>query len=123
MGMDLTVAPIRHYENNNWWLAHTRIDFERNYEIFAQISGEHGRDKSAQVLQPIPLPPTVKFDWYEDSGLLTRIEDSYGGKLTYVVANDFHTVYIPANTGIWNRRLIEFLRGLPAQMPVVLWWH
>jgi hypothetical protein len=122
MGLDLTVAPIRH-TSSNWWLGHTRIDFDRNYDLFGQIA-DCGRGGGPPVIPPpMPIPPGVRFDWYSDEGIKTETCDPYGEPLTYVIAGWFSKVNAPEQTGKWNRAVLQMLQALPPETPVVLWWH
>ena len=122
MGLDLTVAPIKYGDSDKWWLSYTRISLDRNYELFGMIA-DKGRDTAKPILQPRLLPDGVKFDWYEGDGIKTRVDDPYGGKLTYVLAGEFLKIQVPSNSGTWNRSVIAFLCSIDPKIPVVLWWH
>jgi hypothetical protein len=123
MGLDLSVAPIKYASDDfKWWLSYTRLAFDRNYDLFGQIT-DCGRDTLPPILTPQPLPDNIKFDWYDDSGLKTITEDAYGSPLTFVRAGEFTKLQLPKQSGEWNRAMIMFLCQIPPKTPVVLWWH
>ena len=125
MGMDLTLCPFQFRpENWDWHLATTRLDLQRNYELFEQISEEvMGKNKKNKaVCKPRVLPPGVRFSWYEDGGLKDRVEDNYGGKLTYLEAHELAKVKTE-NSSPWNQAVFAMIRALDPRTPIVLWWH
>jgi len=120
MGLDLTVAPIQ-FHTMDWWLANNRLSFDRNYALFSQIA-PIGRGDGKLVCKPKPLPEGKRLDWYADEGCKQVTEDPYGTPLTYVPAAEFRKVK-PKGTNDWNKAILAFLKTLPPDTPVVLWWH
>jgi len=48
--------------------------------------------------------------------------DPYGDNLTWLTANDFKDFIPPEDTSAWNRRVLTFIKSLPADFIIVLWW-
>lgn len=119
MGLDLTFCIIP--ENRDWWLGYDRLGTERDYALYSQIS-EIGRGGSRPVMRPRPVPPEADFMWYGDEGLQEKLEDPYGEPLTYVLALDFHKINLE-RVNDRNRPVIEFIKMLPPQTRIVLYWH
>ncbi len=122
MGVDLTVVPIR-YPNLDWWLAYNRIGLDRSYALFRQFKPFDNAPEAE--IAPLPLPPNVKFQWYGDDGLKEQATDSYDTPLTFVYAADFARLKIDEIYPLspLNRAVIAMMAQLPADTPVVLWWH
>ena len=93
MGLDLTLTPDSYGcgFSTKWFLAHTRIDLQRNYSLFAAIGGRRGEE--TQVCYPRKLPESVKYQWYGDEGIETRTTDPYGDPLTYVTAGELRKAF------------------------------
>jgi hypothetical protein len=118
MGRDLTVCPLRSPGHATPpVLLYDRLRLIRNYSLFDVIltfpsqplpEGEGGR-REAMI--------------YEDDGILTVATDKYGEALRWVRAAEFHDDRLDGvETGEWNRALIGFLRALPPETMVVLYW-
>jgi hypothetical protein len=126
MGLDLTLVPKQWGKFNpharDWFLAHTRIDLDRDYYIFDQI--ENHRDTGVrQVCDPKSMPGNVDFDWYYDDGHRKTLEDPYGSPLKFVLARELTKVNLSAGASAWNKAVFAMIRALPPETPVVLWWH
>lgn len=126
MGMDLTLCPFKHGPRQ-WTgshLSYTRLDFERDYDLFAQVSNEvmGKQSKAKQVCKPFPIPPNVEFMWYGDEGLKARRDDPYGEQLTYVEAGQLAKINVE-NSCQWNKGIIAMMKELNPATPVILWWH
>jgi hypothetical protein len=119
MGLDLTLAPVRF--GDPWWLLHTRIDLDRNYELFDQIVNH--RDTAKQLCIPYAVPSDIKLQWYGDDGIATTATDPYGKPLHYVFAGDLARVKLPASTGAWNKAVFAMICAMPRDTKVVLYWH
>ena len=148
MGLDLTLAPIRwvgldgnmpHVEwlveikegkfgSGSWWLAYTRLDLNRNYELFARF-GSGREEYQCKEIKTFPIPDKVKFQWYEDEGIKTRTKDHYGTPLTYTLASEIKRVlpkrgkFYQKKLYAWNKAVIAYIHELPDNAPIVLWWH
>lgn len=124
MGMDLTLCPYSHDPSTwGWHLAVDRLNLDRNSALFEQI-GEYvtGNGKKKPVCIPKPLPPNVRFTWYEDDGMKDRQDDQYGSPLTYVLAHELSKVNTE-KTSSWNKAVFAMIRALEPQTPIILWWH
>lgn len=121
MGLDLAVCPIRHYELD-WWLTTERLSFDRDYDLFSYIAN-CGRGSNQCICNPFPLPERKRFEYYTDEGIKGMTKDDYGAPLTYVLAGEFRDIPLSFYFSIWNKAVLIFLKALPIEIPVVLWWH
>jgi len=116
------VCPVSYFKQDSW-LCYDRLGLNRNYELFAQIDEEKSRMPAIEaVCDPKDIPQGKRVHWYGDDGLKTITEDPYGCGLTYVDAREFANVE-PGETGDWNKAVLAFLKALPPETPIVLWWH
>jgi hypothetical protein len=119
MGLDLTLCPIQ-YDDEGIWRAYNRLSLCRDYYLFSRFSNI-GRTEVKPVTKPSPLRDNITLLWYNDDGLEKRRDDPYGTPLTYVEACEFNKIDTVC-LNPWNRAVIEFIRSLPEDTPVVLWW-
>lgn len=127
MGLDLTIAPIRHHQGMGWWLATERLSIDRD-GLGHMIAGQD--DDGGIISTGVPthrLPKLVKFDWYGDEGVKTIEVDSYGSPLEYALAGDLGEAMVgyakKHEFSTWNEAVIAFVCALPVDTPVVLYWH
>jgi hypothetical protein len=121
MGLDLTLAPENY--PSSWWLTFDRIRVDRDYRLYSQIAGLRGTAGYTQVCNPRPIPSNVKVQWYEDEGIKERKTDPYGSPLTYLTAGELLAVALPTNASPWNKGVWAFLKELPPDTRILLWWH
>lgn len=110
MGIDLTVLPNRFYDQPGFGDGYNRLEFWREAKLFDRI----------RELKSFPLESDRRFAYYSDDGIEHTLTDAYGSPLQYVEAWEFINVH---SDNKWNNAVIQFLRSLPLQMPVVLYWH
>jgi hypothetical protein len=115
MGVDLTLLPIR-YDHQTWWLAYDRIRFTGNYELHRRI-----RDVESCAMSS-PVAPKV-LQWYGDNGIEDATTDRYGDPLRVVFAADLSKIELPDDITGWTRATFEFVKSLPGDTKLVLWWH
>lgn len=114
MGIDLRLIIVRD-RHREWWLERNTLDLDRDYAL-------HHRIKEAET--PKQLPQNVTLSVYdEERGLCTTKDDSYGEPLTWIESKAFGSVPIVTEYSNWNRAVITFLKMLPRDIAVVLWWH
>ena len=113
MGVDLRLI-IVHDKNRRWWLANNTLGLDRDYTLQAYI-------KNAE--RPKPLPDSVTLTVYGDDGVYDAKEDPYGDSLTWIESKSFGAVPIVTEFSSWNSAVITFLKMLPRDTAVVLWWH
>lgn len=119
MGVDLTLAPIRH-KDMGWWLATERLSLDRDGtgHVIGGMEGMIGPVKT------FPLPESVRFDWYGDNGVHETRNDSYGSGLEYAKAGDLARVMSKIKEMTpWNEAVMAFVKALPKDTPIVLYWH
>ena len=94
-------GPIFCYERH-------RLDWY-DYKVFDQISDE-----------ATPLAEGVM--WYEDEGVELRKEDPYGDPLKFMSAHSLIRYLNKAPLSGWDLATLAFLKALPPEARVVLWW-
>lgn len=102
------------------------LNLDQDYSLFAQIDNEVMDEKGAkQVCKPKPVPPGFKIKRLEEEGdgWTNQTEDPYGKELTYVLAKELRKVKEEADWTDWNKAIFAMIKALPADFPVVLWWH
>lgn len=69
-----------------------------------------------------PLPPERKIGTCEDAGLTWTETDRYGQPLTYTTPADLRRLKVPADLTPWNAAILAFIRALPEDTRVILFW-
>lgn len=111
----LAVTPI---------MADNKLNFERDYALFAKIDNAWMSERGVkQLCSPKPLPPGLEFMVLdEEKGWARETQTLYGEPLTYVTASEL--AKLPdKNISRWNKAVLAMMKALPAETPVVLWWH
>lgn len=115
MGLDLTLVPNRYPQIGGWFLAYDRISLDRQYALFDAI-----RDQ----VDTFPLEDDTRFQWYGDEGLEDVREDPYGSPLRWCFAKDLSKIRLSVeDLSAWNRGVVAFVRSLPPDTKIVLWWN
>lgn len=123
MGIDLTIAPMRH-SRMDWWLASSVIDIDRDYDLFALLGYVARRPSIQSLCHPKPLPVGKRLDWYMDEGIKRVTEDPYGTPLTYILADETRAIDVPKLVlSDWNRAVLGMLQAIDPETPVVLYWR
>jgi hypothetical protein len=125
LGVDLTLIPVMHVTSASWH-PFTKLWLTRNYELFGRIEPNFGIDMLPEDYQPPrlqDLPPGVTVSHNTDTKWEERTDDQYGKPLKWCWAGELAAVPLPENTSPWNRAAWAYLAELPAETPVVLWWH
>lgn len=64
------------------------------------------------------------FEGDEDDEVVTILKDELGNRLHYFLAGDFHQIIeLPDPISPNNMAVISFLKSLPGDLPVVLYWY
>jgi hypothetical protein len=126
VGLDLTLLPKRHPSINDWILCHDRLSLDSDYDLFARLGHPRFEGEGRRVT-PHPTPPEwTKIQVYGDDGIEVMTTDAYGNPLTFLYAREFFdTGAWPwmTESSDWNVAVREFVRALPRETPVILWWH
>jgi len=111
MDLDLTLLPHKHHHLSGVPLLCESLRLDRDYDLF-------GRLRACPSREAIPV------DVHTDDGWRRTTTDPYGDPVRYALAGDLAAV-LPADvsTSPWNDAVIAFVRALPADVPVYLWWH
>jgi hypothetical protein len=133
MGLDLTLVPIRNHKQMTWWLAYDRFALDRD-GLGHMIGGMGEEEHESLSVKTKRVPKKIKFDWYGDDGCDQTKTDSYGDDLEYALAGDLAEAMKSCISAAqedgdgrkfspWNLAVCAFIRALPKETPVVLYWH
>ena len=114
MGLDLTLVPERWAPRGRPILGYCRVDLQgRDHHIYAEIAK-----------RAVPLLPEVLL-WYGDDGIEERTDDPHGKPLTFVNATDLGSILYRHRLKFnqWDKAVMYFVRQLPADNRIILWWH
>ena len=109
MGLDLTLLPAR-FRMLDGFHGYDRLGMHRDPELFDQILAL----PSLELHRPL--------DWYGDEGIESLAADPYGNVLRFCQAGDLGRT-APAFRSTWNEAVLAFIRALPPETEIVLWWH
>ena len=119
MGIDLkliiTTSPeyLKEYKPE-YWLAQAVIDCNRNYDFFDKINELEHEFKPLSVT--IHASIGIKYKAYKN--------DRYGKPLMYITAGKLAEHFKDVTLDDWpNDAALAYIRALPADLPVVLYWH
>ena len=123
MGRDLTLLPMRDPREVGEVsvLAYNRLSFDRDYELFGQIT-EIKIGGSEPTIKPLAIPPQMWVTIYGDEGLDRTRTDKYGTELTFVYAKELKKLKLPEDVSARNRAIKAFIDALPDDTPIILWW-
>ena len=111
MGLSLTLLPERH-SNAHWFLAYSRLPL-------MDMSWDFGR-----VISNASSPLRQKIDIYGDDGIESVMDDCYGDPLTYIHADTMAKLLEEMPSEIpWDIAVLAFVKALPKDTRIVLWWH
>lgn len=117
MGVDLRLLPLL---NKNCWVSHEILSVERRRDLWDEVL------KLPQ--QPIPqrLSCFLARNPVDGETCYGDIEsDPYGGRPHYTTAGDLATLKDnpEASDCAKNRAIWAYLSEMPADWPIVLYWH
>jgi hypothetical protein len=111
VSINLTLVFDRYGFSRDSLLAFERMRLDwQDYEAFDRLKED-----------AIPLQNGV--DWYGDEGLRHTTTDDYGAPLTYVAAHTLAKHLSAAPLQGWDAAALAFLKALPQDTKVVLWWN
>jgi hypothetical protein len=92
-------------------LGYSRLALQhQDYDLFDAIRAE-------------ATPMSVGVRWYGDEGLELCDLDPYGDKLTCISAFRLECRLAGVELGPWDRAVLAFVKTLPRDARVILWWH
>lgn len=111
MGLDLTLLPHKHHHVSGTPFLCESLRMDRDYDLFGR-------------LRACPSREAGSVEVHSDDGWRRTDGDPYGDPIRYALAGDLAAV-LPADVEVspWNAAVIAFVRALPADVPVYLWWH
>lgn len=130
MGVDCTLLPAVICEEAGFGFAHTMLPLERRQSLWPKL----------RAIPPLPIDVTeIRFSTYlatiesgehEGECRYGRVtETPYGNRLEFARALDvlaaierYHDEF-PGSRFSTNEAVAAYLRCLPAETPVGLWWH
>jgi len=69
-----------------------------------------------------PIPAGLKLGHHEEQGLKWTDTDRYGKPLTYTTSTDLRRLKLPEDLAPWNEAILAFLRTLPPDKRLILYW-
>jgi len=90
--------------------------FDRDGRLLAQLHRE------ATPCLVRPLPAGLKVRHHEDDGLKCDDTDRYGKPLTYTTSTELRRLKAPEDLAPWNEAILAFLRTLPPEKRLILYW-
>ena len=122
MGLDLTLIPVDS-ENGTWGFGHSLIDCERRNELFEpllELEKKKGRDVPEKF-----NTFRSRDDKYEESHYGPTVDTPYGDPLKCVYVKDL--LPFAEHEGVrdnWkNRAVWAYLREMPPDEKIALYWH
>lgn len=133
MGIYLSLLPLRKKEDlkESCVLCYERIEFDQDYVIFGQLhdfsewitkEGMDSKIPQKPHIIPKPIPLNLWLNLYDDDGLEKTREDRYGDELTFVFAKQLKHLKI-RGTSAKNKAIKAFIKLLPNDTPIILFWH
>lgn len=114
MGIDLKLWPAPLANIGSVHTTQVALHLDRDSALFDRVRG----------VRTVPVPFDWRvYDYFEDTGMERITEDAYGEPLTMVFAEKLAAVPLSDDTSCWNRATWAYLRELPPDTPVVLYWH
>ena len=112
MGLDLRIYPEYGKNTNS---SFSMLDFDRDSHLFNEIS-VLGEDKAIEVGR-------VGLSCYNDKGFSKIEYDAYGNRLKSVYAYELASIMDSCGVEYTNRAISEYLRYLPKETQIFLYWH
>lgn len=111
MSINLTLIFDKHQFSTV--VAYDRLGFQfQDYDLFDKIKS-------------ITVPTHSPVMWYSDGGIYTTSHDSYGNVLTCLLAGQL-AILLNNHVSIqnaWDQAIVEFVKSLPYDSRIILWWH
>ena len=123
MGLDLTLLPLRGPQQMSdvSVLCYDRLSFDRDYEIFGQLSDVGEGNKS--TIKANPIPPQMWVETYEDEGIKRHRDAKYGTELTFIYAERLKKLKVSDDASPKNKAIKAFVEALPDDTPIILLWR
>lgn len=124
MGINLMILPTSSKDDiwKDEFFAYTRLKFEIDYDIFCQII-ELNLGNCKPKVKPLPLPVKLWVHLYKIDGCYAQTrKDEYGKDLTYLYAEEFKKIQLPADASPMNVAIKAYIDALPNDLPIILWW-
>lgn len=110
MGIDLVLIPQRQPFGS--WAGDDRLMLRRNEDLFEAIRAVPSR----------LVTGSAHFTPATHKGREVDCTDCYGQPLRYVFADDLAKIQEPEVLDGYTRACLAFVRALPDETPIVLWW-
>lgn len=111
MGIDLKIYPLEAANRIDLWAQeYEHLMFHRDSDIFSQIGGY---ELVKVAIEPTPIK-------YSCPDFL--VKDAYGEPLTWILASEFSKIKLPHDISQKNKAIFEFLKTLPKQCMIILYW-
>ncbi len=103
-----------------------RLTIETDYEIFAQIA-DKGKPKMpkieiAEIVRTKQIPKGSYASIYTDTGLREVSENPHHTPISYTNSREIRKINLPEDISARNKAAIIYLRQLPKDTPLILYW-
>ncbi|MGD2065618.1 MAG: hypothetical protein PVI43_00430 [Candidatus Bathyarchaeota archaeon] len=113
MGVSLTLVVNAFVKDDNLPLAYERLLTDRDYDMQDSI-------RNCGVVE---FRQGRKLHWYDDEGLEDTDKDNYGDRLTSTRAKLIADAMAKYKLSPKNRAVMEYMKALPPDTEIFLWWH
>lgn len=110
MGFNLHLGIDRYWHNQRPPLCYQRLRLDHRAEL---VEDE---------LKAVSVPLLEGAYWYGDEGLKVETTDCYGEPLTWVPAITLAHRLERLDLGTWDLAVLAYLKTIPPDTRVVLWW-
>ncbi len=128
MSVDLIIMPLRNAgELKGHVLGFSRLEFDTDYRIFAQIANVEGKstfpDEGVEaIVKTYSLPHGVKIETYESWGIKKGRKNGYGEEMVYTTAGEMKKIQIPKVISDRNKAIMAYIQALKKDTPIILEW-
>lgn len=119
MGLDLTLIPL--YEKNAHFSSDV-IKCERDSDLFEEI--QHMEKSYGVLINDDGINTFLGRDENDGNIYGKTTETPYGEKIKYLKAHLLHDIFQEQKFDYWRNKAIQaFLKELPNDLPILLYWH
>jgi hypothetical protein len=120
MGLDLTLLPLHHQSEitSRNIMCYDKLRVRREDDIINMLRED---DPTTLVTQALPPGAKLVSPMYEPKK--TSRKDPYGDELKYAFAKDFKKFKWPEEMDRRNKGVRAYLKALPPDIPIILYWH
>lgn len=119
MGVNLTLIPIM---EGFGYFSERKVLYPTERVSFSEAIDAEKLDQEIKRLHPRKLPEDKNIVLRERSGEMID-SNPYGERITYLFPKDFKNMFLPKGYHKWDKAVLSFVRKLPEDTPILLFWH